>query len=666
MTRGVRSTFSLRHAALVAALLPLPLAGSAAAQQTQPPDEEEFVDPPMTEPETAPIEESEGVIEPGPQDGSPRTITSVEIEYLRASNDQPSIDYLLAATIDVLETSQGYIAPREEQQGRPLVLSNVPDLDTQTFYDSLLPRFAPAVVERLQEYGLIGVYVEPDPTQFRVEDGQIQDLREEDDTSLRLQVTTGIVTDLRSLAMGERIPDDGRLNSKIHARIRDASPVQPTSAEPTSETTSLLRRDLIDDFVFRLNRHPGRRVDVAVAPSGTEQGGVVLDYLVTENRPWLAYFQLSNTGTEATTKWRERFGFIHNQLTDSDDTLIVDYLTGNFDEVNAGLLSYERPLIGTQKLRARAFATWNEFTASELGQPDSDFTGEDWTAGGELIANIAQDRDLFVDFVAGARYQDTNVDNEFAGISGQSQFVIPYAGLRLERFSETARMTGEVRFETNLAGIAGTEQADLNRLGRLDTDPDWVVMPFEFSHAFYLEPVFNPDLDDEASLVHELALSAKGQVAFGNRLTPTAQQTVGGLYTVRGYPQSLVAGDDVFIASAEYRYHVPRGFEPDPQPASFLGRPFRFAPQYQYGPLDWDLILRTFVDFGRSEQNDRLPFENDATLVSWGLGLELAITRHFSFRADWGLALNDFDDNAGNQSIEAGRNEFYFVLTLVY
>lgn len=108
---------------------------------------------------------------------------------------------------------------------------------------------------------------------------------------------------------------------------------------------------------------------------------------------------------------------------------------------------------------------------------------------------------------------------------------------------------------------------------------------------------------------------------------PNFQQTAGGLYTVRGYPEAVVAGDNAFIASAEYRYHLPRGLSSSVQPSEFFGTPFRFRPQYPYGPVDWDLIFKGFVDFGRVTHEDRQSFEEDATLVSVGIGAELAAFR---------------------------------------
>ena len=59
-----------------------------------------------------------------------------------------------------------------------------------------------------------------------------------------------------------------------------------------------------------------------------------LDYLVTEQKPYSAYLQVSNTGTESTGDWRERIGFIHYQMTGRDDIFSVDFITAEFDKTN--------------------------------------------------------------------------------------------------------------------------------------------------------------------------------------------------------------------------------------------------------------------------------------------------------------------------------------------
>jgi hemolysin activation/secretion protein len=83
--------------------------------------------------------------------------------------------------------------------------------------------------------------------------------------------------------------------------------------------------------------------------------------------------------------------------------------------------------------------------------------------------------------------------------------------------------------------------------------------------------------------------------------------------------------------------------------------------------VDWDFILKAFMDVGYVEQVDEFSaFETDETLWSVGLGAELAISRNVNVRMDWGIALEDVEDAAGNLDAEAGDNRFHFVFTLVF
>src|SRR5690606_1901477 len=91
-------------------------------------------------------------------------------------------------------------------------------------------------------------------------------------------------------------------------------------------------------------------VDVAVG-AGEVPGSFALDYLVSDTKPWLAYFQISNTGTEQTSDWRQRLGFVHHQLTGNDDILRLDYATAGFEDSHAFMASYERPFDGNERVR---------------------------------------------------------------------------------------------------------------------------------------------------------------------------------------------------------------------------------------------------------------------------------------------------------------------------
>lgn len=593
------------------------------------------------------------------------TITKVEIVYLYPSPGQPSVESLLRATIRVKRTADGYEPAAEgENAGRVLALSDVGTLPYPNFTGRALQLFSVGVATSLKQAGLVGVYVAPDPGQFGVEQGVVVDRRAPGDTSLRLLVTTGTVTKMRTVALGERIEPEKTIDNPLHARIIEQSPVRP-SPDATPTEASLLRGDRVGDYVYRLNRQPGRRVDISVSAPGDSPGAVTLDYLVTENRPWLFFAQASNTGSASTDAVREQFGFIHNQLTNSDDVLSLTYQTANFSAVHALNASYERPVGSSQRWRWRVYAGWYRYLASDVGVQDASFRGEGYDAGAELIWNFLQHHDWFVDAIAGLRYDHVRVSNELAGVSGGDGFFTPEAALRLFRERDDTRTDARLGVRWNLPGIAGTD-GNLDALGRLGADDSFGVLRFEGTHSLYLDPLFSPETYHVSSLAHELLFSLRAQHSLGTRLIPNEQVTAGGLYTVRGYPESIVAGDNGVIATAEYRFHLPRSFRPKAEPGTVFGQPFRWQPQYVFGPTDWDLVLKGFVDVARVTQADRQSYEADSTLVGAGVGAEFAFTRRFNIRTDLGFALRELRDGSGEQTVDAGHTELQFVLTVIY
>jgi hemolysin activation/secretion protein len=601
---------------------------------------------------------------PAPVTTPAHVVTGVVVKYVRENSDHPPVESLLSATVDAAATQDGWAAPRPREAVQRFRLADVGRLQQQRFTDSGLTLLAPAVVQYLKDLGLVGVYVTPDPTQFRVEEGRVVDLRPQGVTTVTLLVTTGTVNEVRTVGIGERLDPEHTVNNPVHERIREKSPIQARKPGDT-ETTNLIRRDLLDDYVFRLSRHAGRRADVAVSASGEEPGAITLDYLVTENRPWLLFAQLSNTGTDSSGRLREHFGFIHNQLTNDDDTLALGYQTANFSDMHTVYGSYERPFPGTDLVRWRVDGSWYKYKAGDVGLPGSNFEGEGWNAGGSVAWNFYQRRELFLDLVGGAEFKHISVNNTVAAVRGSDDFFVPSVAVRLERNTESVHTNASAGLEFNVPGIAGTGD-NLDALGRTGADRNYFILKAEGTHSFYLEPWFDPNATNTGGLSNEILLIAHAQYAFGNRLIPNEEQTAGGLYTVRGYPESITAGDTAVIGTAEYRYHFPKNLSPSATPGTLFGKEFRYRPQYEYGPTDWDLIFKAFVDAGRVVNTDRLSFEKDQTLIGAGIGAELAVTRHFSVRVDWGFALHGLEDSTGATLVSSGHNELEFVATLVY
>ena len=587
----------------------------------------------------------------------------------------PTLGDVEALPIALGEAADGYVAPGEGAGSVTIRLAEPSTYPKKKFYPTAVRSISQQVLALFQRRGLAGVFVAPHPEDIieertRDAEGTVQvslsDRRPKGRTELRIAIWVGAVTEVRTLAAGERIPKEARVNHPSHAAIRAGSPVGPATDDAPFRDV-LLRRERLQRYVYHLSRHPSRRVDLALS-AGEQPGAMVLDYLVTESKPWYAYVQVSDTGTRYTDRWRQRVGFVHNQVTGNDDVLSFDYVTSAMDETNMVLLSYEAPFFGMPRMRWRAYGSWSEYEASDVGLAREDFSGETWTAGAEVIANVFQQGRLFVDAVGGVRWEDHEVNDKTLGVTGRANLWVPYAGFRFDRLTETASTWGSVILE--YARPHDSHEA-LTELGRIFPDNDWAILKFDLQQSVYLEPLLNPGAWEDPStpqsstLAHELFFAVRGQRALGSRSIPQHQHTLGGLYTVRGYPESILAGDSCTVATFEYRFHVPRLFPPQaPRKSPVFGTPFKWAPQQVYGRPDWDLILRCFYDVGRVTSVRAQSFEVEETLRGAGVGVEVRVKQYITIRCDYAVALDDVA--TASRRVNSGNKEIHTVVTISF
>ena len=588
-------------------------------------------------------------------------VSEFVVEYGLDHPDHPPLQEVLDLEVGLRATERGFVAPRPVDRTYRMKLHSLPQ--NARFFPSALQHINWYIVLNYSRRGLDGVFV----TVPEIEPGTGRDLRDPGNTKLRLRIWTGRIADVASMTDGARfggLSVDERSDNPAHEWILALSPVQPGGDR------DLLRIEELNDYAFELSRHPGRRVDAELS-SGNQPGTTKVVYRVAENKPWVVYGQYSNTGTDATTKNRQRFGFTHNQLLGRDDILRLDYATGDFDEVHGVTASYDAPFTLTApQWRGRVFGGANQFDATEVGFSLAGFEGRQWAAGGQIVHNTYQSGQLFLDVQGGVRWQWIEVENKLLGTKGDSNFLLPNLGVVAQRNTRSSALQAAVNIEGNLGSLANTESGlDLDILGRIDADDDFAILQWDGAYSFYLEPLLNrtawldPSTPGSSTLAHELAFGFKGQWAFDFRLVPNFQQVAGGLYSVRGYPQSAAAGDTVVIGSAEYRFHLPRLFRPDPEPPELplMGK-FRARPQHLWGHPDWDLIFRAFFDAGWVHPSDALAFEKSESLMGAGGGIELQFMRNLSVRFDLGVALSDLSDG----STEVGDTEFYVVGTVLY
>jgi len=590
-------------------------------------------------------------------------VGSIVVEYALDHPRHIDPEDLLELEVGLTSLGLAYVAPRPVDRTVRMRLSSIPE--GASFSATAIQHITQFVVSTFNRRGFNGIIVTvPD-----IDEETGIDLRSRGETTLRLRIWTGRITRLTSVADGERFEDLGveqRTNHTAHGWIRDRAPVQPGGLR------GLLDVEALEDYAAEISRHPGRRVDVELDP-GDLPGTTDVNLRIAENKPWVVYAQYSNTGTTSTTRNRERFGFLHNQATGRDDIFRIDYTTGDFSDVHAVVASYTGPFsLRLPELRFRVAGLYSEFDSSEVGFVDSDFHGEQALGEAQIVYNLFQRHELFVDVYAGARFHAMSVENDQFGSSGgledeeNANFLVPKIGVAGERRTRTSRLL----FDANLAvGITDEDEEDLEILGTPEPDDRFTLLRWNGNYAFYLEPLIDrqawedPSTPSSSTLAHEVALSFRGQWAFDNRLVPQYQEIAGGLYTVRGYKQATIARDNLLLGSAEYRLHIPRLFEPDPAPAQIpLLGDFRLHPESVFGRPDWDLVVRFFSDAARALASDRrsLDDESHETLLSVGAGLELQILRNLNLRADAGRVLS----SAG--SAEPGDIRGHLMATLLY
>jgi hemolysin activation/secretion protein len=600
-------------------------------------------------------------------------VSEFVIEYPLPDPDLPRTDDLLALEVEMRVTRGGLMQPHPSTENVRITLGSLPP--GTRIWDTGLLYINSQILAEFERRGIGAVVITlPD-----LEERTGRDLRPTGEQRLRLRIWTGRVENVATVADGDRFPGsiEERTNRPEHRFVRDDSPVRAEGEH------GLIRTRELEDYTQKLSRHPGRRVDAVLEP-GEVSGATRLTYHVAEQKPWLAYAQVGNYGTKSTSEWRERFGFEHDQLTGNDDVLRLDYVTGNFSDVHAGFGSYEAPIWHLDRLRLRGYGSYSEYDASEVGISRLDFSGEQWEAGARLIGNLWQWHALFLDAYAGARWRNVTVDSKLSdplvrlslADNAEDDFFLPEIGLAVSYQALWSRLDLEAGYETNVGSVAGTgNRFELAELGRTDPEPDFSMLKWNGAFSFYLEPIVfarrgwgDPGNPSRSQLAHEVVISTRGQYSFDDRLVPQFQQVAGGMFTVRGYHQSIVAGDTAVIASAEYRYHFARTLDPGTAIELPVIGPFQLQPRSVLMRPDWDLILKAFADGAElwyADTNDPLAVdvnERDEDLFSLGVGAEFQFMRYLRAGVDLAWPRSKLE----NGSRGGDRPEVHALFTVMF
>ena len=476
-----------------------------------------------------------------------------------------------------------------------------------------------------------------------------------------IKVVAAQISGVRTVASGLRAGETGQaVNSDKHATIKNESPIKEGD---------IMQKEVLEDYLYSLSRFPGRTVSAAVSnePSSAQ---VVLDYYVQEKKIFDVYASISNTGTTETSKYQERVGILATQLTNNDDILSIDYQNSNFSGTQ-NVNGYYDARVGTLKdFRWRVTGQWGQYYSSDLGLAEENFNGNNWGVQGDIIWTFLQKGNSFLDFDFGVKGWNAQTNNELFQSTGNANFVTLSGTLDAMALGDTWAIQGSFG---GMYTTTNADQEELDNLGRIDTSDSYFTMNGSVYGSFYLDPLLDSSWKSSKSLykplVHEIFGSLRGQYAFDYRLTPLSQYTMGGLYTVRGFAQSITAGDSALVGTIEYRMHIPRMFSAAVPTGTFpsAAKPFRWVPDSGTGGApDWDLVLSAFFDGGTVNNNNAYAFEANTPMYSAGVGLDLTILQNVALGVDWGWALNSIDNQSAGIQVDSGSSQFWFTATIVY
>lgn len=564
----------------------------------------------------------------------------IDLSFIKPHPDNPSLEDLGYALVTLSLIEGVWTAPCEGEVTKEWEVAEFENLDRPVqLSSSAIVEISKVLVKDLNDKGFMGVYVFIDPNQI---DRQGTDLRGTSN-ALSFKIHIGVLSEFNTLSRGERFEEgegDEYENLPEHTFIIEGAPFGPDE---------LLRKDLLDEYLAYLNRYPGRNVSAFI--SGASQAGEVnIDFLVHEQDPARFYYSASNTGTKSTSEWIHRAGYVDYQFTNHDDTLTFEYGTDGFDNIHFVTTSYEFPIYACERWRGKVLGAYSQFESSEFNIFTTSFRGNQWQAGIDFINNIFQSGPLFIDLIFGVKWKEIHAERTIGFTQeGDSSFLLPKIGASLLRRVIESTVVANFYFEGNIPQVFDTSTARVRLLGRDRVEKDWITFKGNAYISFYLEPLLNRESWEDvttprsSTLAHEVVLRSFGQFTTGHRVIPQEQFVLGGLNSVRGYPQSAAAGDSGLFLSGEYRVHIPRLFqiEPDPMKTSIMGKPFRFSPQQVHGGTDWDLIARAFADYGRTLIHSRpLATERSQHLSSAGLGIEFRFKDNLVIGVDWGHVLN--------------------------
>ncbi len=416
------------------------------------------------------------------------------------------------------------------------------------------------------------------------------------DGVLRVRIVEGTVVSIE-------IETDGRFREGyVRSRLEPVTRA-PVNVYELEERLQLLQADP------RI-----RRVDAAFVPA-EERGQARLRVALTEAQPWRLNLEANNFSSPLVDEWRGVFGAGHRNITGWGDSLYGEYkLSKGLHDVSG---TWAIPLTRWDtRFEIHTRHTWSEIEESPFDVLDLESRTQTYSLGLYQPVYRTPQTELEL-FVRGEwrRSKATILDRPLP-VNSRDDGVNKVAPIRLG-FDVTHRTSQRVIAARSMLSL-GFDILGATRDSGDIPDSEYVAWLGQLQAAQRL-----PFLDAE--------LVARGDLQLSDRpLVGIERIGIGGHYSVRGYRENQVVGDNGVVGSLELRFPVP-------------------VPRV--GWLETRFEIAPFVDAGHVWNTDRSN-PPDADLVSVGIGGRWRFNERLQMIVYWGKDLIDVDDIGDDDSLQ--------------
>jgi hemolysin activation/secretion protein len=398
---------------------------------------------------------------------------------------------------------------------------------------------------------------------------------------------------------------------------------------PTLHAGNIIYLPRLQEELMVVNTHPDMKVEPTLMP-GKDYGTVDVELKVEDKMPLHSNLEINNRASVDTTDLRLNGVLRYDNLWQKGHSVSGQFQTSPEDtnEVQVLSASYVLPPPWQDEHRLAFFSIWSD-SQSAFGE-GFETVGSGFIFGLRYVIPLTPYALYTHNFTAGLDYKDFD---ETIGFTEAKDELVP-----MQYWPISFSYSGSLPDEGGVTVFSAGLNMALRELG---TDTEQFAFKRFQSRGGYLYGTLGVERRQKLPWQTALYVKVDGQVA-NEPLISNEQYMAGGMESVRGFKESSEAGDNAIHLLSEFS-----------APDLLKGLDMKI-------PCNLEPFL--FYDFAALSIKSPLEGQDPSfNLSGAGAGIRGMIAEHYSFEADWAIALTSSSEViTGEPEVSAGDQEIYF------